>query len=180
MAPVQLVEAVLDDSNYENQNFKDVEDLLDKHTSSKKKDELVDHITDTVLQEVLIELRKNFPPERNQEKKKTKLLEKKIESPAEVYVVDLTYGQKEERREWIEAHHRHLIERELYQSDTYIGESLERLLMYEIDSSDDSDEAFSPRSKKSKAEPLNQFCKESPLNLHIQFLKALTQPIVRS
>ena len=54
----------------------------------------------------------------------------------------------------------------MYQSDTYIGEALERLLMYEIDSSDESDE-YSPRSKKSKLEPQNQFCKESPLNLHI-------------
>ena len=52
-------------------------------------------------------------------------------------------------------HHRNLIERELYQSDTYIGEALERLLMYEIDSSDDSDDQFSLISKKSKGEPLN-------------------------
>jgi hypothetical protein len=67
----------------------------------------------------------------------------------------LTYAQKEERREWIEMHHRNLIERELYQSDTYIGEALERLLLYEIDSSDESDDDYGLLSKKSKVEPLN-------------------------
>jgi len=52
-------------------------------------------------------------------------------------------------------HHRNLIERELYQSDTYIGEALERLLLYEIDSSDESDDDYGLLSKKSKVEPLN-------------------------
>jgi len=77
-------------------------------------------------------------------------------------------------------HHRNLIERELYQSDTYIGEALERLLMYDIDSSEESDDDYGLIPKKPKQEPLSQFDKEHPLNLHIQFLKALTQPIVRS
>lgn len=32
----------------------------------------------------------------------------------EIYMMDITASQKQERREWIEMHHRHLIERELY------------------------------------------------------------------
>jgi hypothetical protein len=84
---------------------------------------------------------------------------------------------KEERREWIELHHRHLIERELFQSDTYITETLERLLMYEIDSSEES--SSSARSIPAPNLVTSQFDKASPQNLHIQFLQSLTQPIVR-
>jgi hypothetical protein len=72
---------------------------------------------------------------------------------------------KEERREWIELHHRHLIERELFQSDTYITETLERLLMYEIDSSEES--SSSARSIPAPNLVTSQFDKASPQNLHI-------------
>ena len=65
-----------------------------------------------------------------------------------VYVLDLSHAQKEERREWIEHHHRHLIERELFQPDQYITEVLERLLMYEIDSDEDSDESETDRQAR--------------------------------
>jgi hypothetical protein len=53
--------------------------------------------------------------------------------------------------------------------------------MYEIDSDEDSDESETDRAARLKLAAANSpFAKESPLNLHIQFLQALTQPIVRA
>jgi hypothetical protein len=47
--------------------------------------------------------------------------------------------------------------------------------MYEIDSEEDSDESETDRLARVKlAASSSQFAKESPLNLHIQFLQALT------
>jgi len=79
---------------YSNEDYKDVEELFAKHTALAKKEELVDHITETLLQNVLKDIHMNFPPERAQEKKKVKVVAKNPESASEVYVVDLTYGQK--------------------------------------------------------------------------------------
>ena len=99
------------------------------------------------------------------EKEKSPKADKEEEPAADIYVIDTSHSMKEERREWIELHHRHLIERELFQSDTYITESLERLLMYEIDSSEESSE--SQRSYRPPKPVTSQYDKGSPQNLHI-------------
>ena len=64
-------------------------------------------------------------------------------------------------------HHRHLIERELYQSDAYITEVVERLLLYEIEASEESEDEEKNQVDNTNMSP---FDIKSPLNLHIQFL----------
>jgi hypothetical protein len=86
-------------------------------TTESKKEDLVDLVTEEVYQEVLKELYWDFPPTRQlseEDKKEKTEEEKEREANQDVYVLDLSHGQKEERREWIEHHHRHLIERELF------------------------------------------------------------------
>jgi len=120
----------------------DVLDLMQKGSDSERED-LTDQVTEAIFKDILKELYWGFPPER-----KLDDVEKKKESkgePQDVYVIDGSISQKEERREWIEAHHRHMIERELFQSDTYMNEVLERMLMYEIDTEESSEEQDSGR-----------------------------------
>jgi hypothetical protein len=86
-------------------------------TTDSKKDDLADLVTEEVYQDMLKELYWDFPPTRqdvdDKDKEKTEE-EKEREANQDHYVLDLSHGQKEERREWIEHHHRHLIERELF------------------------------------------------------------------
>jgi hypothetical protein len=63
-------------------------------------------IVDSLLQSLVGEITESLPIDRSQQKKKEEVRE-------DVYVVDSYQNVKEERREYIEAYHRHLIEREL-------------------------------------------------------------------
>jgi hypothetical protein len=117
-------------------------DILKIIENPESKEELVDDLTESIYCDILKQLVSSLPLDRDNEAKqeleKSNKEKEENENAAEVYVIDTSQSMKEERREWIELHHRHHIERELFQSDTYITETLERLLLYEIDSSEES------------------------------------------
>lgn len=72
---------------------------------------------------------------------------------------------KDEKKEWIEIRQRHLIEGSLIRVDQYVNEMLDVLLQFDIsDISENSDFDYEVKLTD---------------NFHIQFLKLLTQPILR-
>ena len=119
----------------------------------------VDRVTDQILQ-LLLEECVHVP-------KRAKVQPAGPPMPEhDVYSVDQCSLEREERREWVEIRQRHLIEGNLIRVDQYVNELVDLLLQFEIPEllSEDSDFEYEVRPDD---------------NLHIQFLKLLTQPIQR-
>ena len=84
-------------------------------------------------------------------------------------MIDSQLREKEERKEWIEIRQRHLIENDLIRVDQYINEIVDSLLQFEIDFSSDDELSERPPPKD----------KKDADNYHVQFLRMLTQPILK-